>query len=327
MTPAFSVLAAGIDITGLIKDRLLSITVTDDAGEKSDAVEIMLDDRDCAVELPRPGAPLIVAMGYKESFLMPMGIYTSDEITLTGWPRTITLRGKAANLGGTIKEQKSRSWDKKTLKEIVTQIASEHDLQPKVAPPLQAIKYEHLDQTDESDIHFLNRLARDHDAMATVKGSTLIMMARGKGLTVSGLAMIPRPLTRATILTYNATLANRDNWGKVEAHWHNHKTGKREVVEAGSGSPIKKLRHNYADKTEAENAAKAALEEAQRGNTTLSLTLIGDATVAAEGRILVTGIRTGIDGLWSVKSVRHTLTGSGFTTSVEAEIPGETKAE
>lgn len=322
MTPDFTVIAAGVNITGLIRDRLVSLSISDDAGIKSDAVEIVLDDRDGAIELPQPGAPLVVAMGYRETFLMPMGVYTADEVAVAGWPQTITLRGKAANLGGTIKEQKSRSWDKKTLNDIVQTIAGEHGLQGKCADPLKPIKYEHLDQTDESDIHFLTRIARDHDAMATVKGGALLLMARGRGLTISGLAMIPRPITRATVLSYSANLLTRENWKTAEASWHDLKTGKREVAKAGSGAPVKKLRHVYPTKNEAESAAKAALAEAERGNSTLSLTLIGDATIAAEGRILVAGIRAGIDGLWSVKSARHSLTGSGFTTSIEAETTG-----
>lgn len=322
MTPAFTVLAAGVDITAAIKDRLLSLTVSDEAGTKSDAVEIVLDDRDGVISKPPAGAPLIVLMGYKETFQMPMGVFTFDEWAVSGWPRSVTLRGKAANLGGSLKEQKSRSWDKKTLGDIVETIASEHELTPKVAAALKSIKYEHLDQTHESDIAFLNRIGKDHDAMATVKSGSLLMMPRGKGQTVSGLAMIPRPIGRDTVLTYNATLSNREEWKTVEAYWHNTKTGKREVVKAGSGNPIKKIRHVHANKEEAESAAKAALSETTRGNNTLSLTAIGDATIAAEGRILVLGIRATVDGLWSVKSVKHTITSTGFTTAIEAELPG-----
>lgn len=322
MTPAFTVLAAGIDITAAIKDRLLSLTVSDEAGTKSDAVEIVLDDRDGRISKPPAGAPLIVLMGYKETFQMPMGVFTFDEWTASGWPRSVTLRGKAANLGGPLKEQKSRSWDKKTLGDIVEKIASEHDLTPKVAASLKSIKYEHLDQTDESDIAFLNRIGKDHDAMATVKSGSLIMMPRGKGQTVSGLAMIPRPLDPASILTYSVTLSNREEWKTVEAYWHNTKSGKRETVKAGSGSPIKKIRHVHANKEEAETAAKAKLSETTRGNNTLSLTTIGDATIAAEGRVMVLGVRPTVDGLWSVKSVKHTISSTGFTTTIEAELPG-----
>ena len=201
-------------------------------------------------------------------------------------------------------------------------IAAEHNLTPKVAKPLQTIRYDHLDQTEESDVHFLNRIGRDHDAMATVKGGNLILMARGKGLTVSGLAMAPRPIDRAAVLSYTATLSTRANWSSVEASWHDRKAAKRETVTAGEGKPVKKLRHVYPTKAEAETAAKAALDETGRSGNILSLTLIGDPTLAAEGRILITGIRPTVDGLWSVKSVRHSLSSSGFTTDVEAELPG-----
>lgn len=118
MTPAFKVLAAGVNITPQIKDRLLGLVVSDQAGFKSDTVEITLDDRDNAIELPLPGAPLAVFMGYEETFLVPMGIYTADEVVAKGPPDTVTIRGKAANLGGSIKEQKTRAWDQKTIEEI-----------------------------------------------------------------------------------------------------------------------------------------------------------------------------------------------------------------
>lgn len=319
MTPAYNVIAAGISITSLIRDRLISLTVSDEAGSKSDAVEIVLDNRDGKVERPMRGAPLVVSMGYAETFLMPMGLYTSDEIVLSGWPQTITLRGKAAALGGPIKEPKSRSWDDKTLGDIVRTIAGEQGLTPKIAAPLDKVKYPHLDQTDESDIHFLNRIARDHDAMATVKGGALIVMPKARGLTVSGLAMLPRPIASSAVTTYNMTEPNQVNWKSVSATWHDLKAGKRETITAGSGAPTRKLRHIFPTKDEAETAAKAALTEAQRGDKSLSLTLIGDPTIAAGGRILVTGICLGVDGLWSVKSANHTISSAGFETTIEAE--------
>ena len=321
MTPDFKILAAGIDITSQIKDRLISLSVSDEAGALSDAVELVLDDRDGVIEKPRAGAPLAVALGYKETFVMPMGIFIFDEWSPSGWPRQVVLRGKAAQLGGALKEQKSRSWDTMTLGEISEQIAAEQSLEPKVAAALKAVKYEHVDQTDESDIAFLNRLARDHDAMATVKGGALIVMPRGKGLTVSGLAMLPRPIGAATVLSYSATMANRDEWGAVEAYWHDRKSGKREAVKVGDATPIKKLRNPFASKAEAEAAAKGALDEAGRSNNTLSLSLLGDPSIAAGGRILVTGIRASVDGIWSVKSASHTISSAGYVTTIEAEVP------
>jgi phage protein D len=46
MTPDFRIHADSQDITERIQDRLLSLRVTDEAGIKSDTVELNLDDRD-----------------------------------------------------------------------------------------------------------------------------------------------------------------------------------------------------------------------------------------------------------------------------------------
>ena len=323
MTPDFKVIAAGINITSQIEDRLLSLVVSDQAGFKSDTVEITLDDRDNAIELPLPGAPLIVFMGYKETFLAPMGVFTADEVVAKGPPDRVTIRGKAVNLGGSIKEQKTRNWDDKTIEDIVGTIAGEHGLEPKVAEALKPFLYEHLDQTDESDINFLTRIAKDHDAIATVKGEALLFIGKGEGKTASGLQMIPRPITKSGELRWSMTLASRGNFKAVEAHWHNEESGQKETVIAGEGSPIKRLRHIHSTKAEAEKAAKAKLDEFKRGDDTLSITMPGDPTVAAEGQIIALGFRIGVSGLWSVTSARHEISGGGFTTSIKTEKPKE----
>lgn len=323
MTPDYKVIAAGINITSQIKDRLLSLVVSDQAGIQSDTVEITLDDRDNAIELPLPGAPLIVFMGYKETFLMPMGVFTADEVLAKGPPDTITIRGKAVNLGGSIKEQKTRNWDEKTIEDIVGTIAGEHSLEPKVAEAFKSFKYDHLDQTDESDINFLTRIGKDHDAIATVKGEALLFIGKGEGKTASGIPMIPRPIRKSGKLKWSMTLASRGNFKSVEAHWHNQENGKKETVTAGDGSPVKRLRHTHSNKAEAESAAKAKLEEFKRGDDTLSITMPGDPTVAAEGQIIALGFRIGVSGLWSVTSARHEIGGGGFATSIKTEKPKE----
>ena len=45
--------------------------------------------------------------------------------------------------------------------------------------------------------------------------------------------------------------------------------------------------------------------------------------IAAEGRILALGFRSGIPEVWSVKSARHTLNGGGFTTQISRERPSQ----
>ncbi|MCL6284706.1 contractile injection system protein, VgrG/Pvc8 family [Ruegeria sp. 2012CJ41-6] len=321
MTPAFKVIAAGVNITDQISERLLSLVVTDEAGFKSDRVEITLDDRDNAVELPLPGAPLAVFMGYEETFLAPMGAFTSAEVVAKGPPDRVIIRGKAANLGGSIKAQVTRAWDNSTLSDIAATIAEAHGLKAKVSERFRDIIYGHLDQTDESDINLMTRLAKDHDAIASVKGDTLVFMGKGEGKTAGGVPMPPVPERKTGNIRWSMTLATRGNFRTVEATWHNQQTGTRDKVTAGEGAPVKRLRHAYPDQGEAQRAARAKLDELGRGNDTLSIEMVGDPLIAAEGQILATGFRVGVSGTWSIKSARHRIAGGGFTTSIEAEKP------
>ena len=44
-----------------------------------------------------------------------MGLYTVDELELSGPPDTLTIRAKAANIRSSLKEHKTRAWDDTTL--------------------------------------------------------------------------------------------------------------------------------------------------------------------------------------------------------------------
>lgn len=322
MTPDFKVIAAGVNITPQIKDRLLRLSITDEAGTKADAVEIELDDRDGLIELPMPGAPMLVFLGYRETGLIPMGLFTSDEVTVSSSPATLTIRAKAADLGGGIKDQKTRSWDKMTIGDIVTTIAGGHDLTPKVAERFSPIMIEHIDQTEESDISFLDRLGRDYDALVSVKGGALLFMSKGQGRTVSGLLIPPRPIFQRDTTSWTLTLTTREAYRSVVAVWQDTNGAKRQEVTAGDGAPVLKLRHVHATEAEARAAAKAKLGEVERGADTFDATLPGDPLIAAEAPILAAGFRAGVNGLWSITTATHELSGDGFTTSISAERPG-----
>ena len=135
--------------------------------------------------------------------------------------------------------------------------------------------------------------------------------------------MIARPITKSGKLRWSMTLANRGNFKAVEAYWHNEDTGQKKTVTVGEGSPVKRLRHTHATKAEASSAAKSKLNELKRGGDTLSITMPGDPTVAAEGQIIALGFRIGVSGLWSVTSARHQISSGGFTTSIKTEKPNE----
>ncbi len=321
MTPDFRIIADSVDITAAIRDRLVSLSVSDEVGITSDAAEIVLDDRGGIVELPSPGATLDISLGYVETGLIPMGLFRSDEVEISGPPDRMIIRATAIDTGGTLKEHKTRAWDDVTVQDIVETIAGEHGLTPRVAPAFAAIPYPHIDQTNESDLHLLTRLAHDHDAVAAVKGGNLIFSARGKGKSVSGEDMPKRSIIKSDVGSWRITLAERGRYKAVTASWHSVEGGEKESLTAGEGEPIFRLMHVYASKGNVSRAAKAKLASLSRAADTLSLTMPGDALVAAESPLTLSGFRQGVNGDWIAARVDHRFDGSGFSTTVDAEAP------
>jgi uncharacterized protein len=319
MTPVYQILANSRDITEKIADRLLSLVITDEAGIKSDTVEIRLDDRDNALELPQTGAELDVSIGYQETGLVKIGLYTVDEISLSGPVRSMVIRGKAANMPKAIKAPNTRPWDDVTIADLVSSIAGEYGLVPRVGSELSGILLPHIDQTEESDLHLLTRLAKQFDAVAKPAGSFLLFIKRGQAKSATGKKIPKVQLQSEDVTSWQVTLAERGKYGAVTAEWHDKATAQRKTVKAGDGDPVFKLRRSYPDATQAQAAAEAKLAALDRGTGTLEITMPGNQSLMAEGVMTLSKFRAGIDGRWLLNRVTHTIGGQGFSTSLSAE--------
>jgi phage protein D len=323
MTPDFRIIADSTDITAAIRDRLLSLSVTDVAGIESDTVEIALDDRDGVIALPRTGAELEVGLGYKETGVLTMGRFVVDEVSLSGPPQALTIRARAADLRQGLKKPRTRPWENVSVGDIVASIAGEHGYQPKVAEALASEVIAHIDQVDESDLNFLTRLARDRGAIAKPAGGLLLFVPPGEAKSASGKDLPEVRLSADRISRWEVTLAERGKYLAVTARWFDQAAAEEQPVTAGSGEPVFTIGRRYPDRAAAESAAKARLESFSRGLATLRLTCPGDPLLVAESRLTLSGVRHGVDAAWSVTRVAHRLDSNGYVCDLEAETPKE----
>lgn len=321
MTPDFRIHADSQDITERIRDRLLSLRVTDEAGIKSDTVELTLDDRDGLIIWPIHGAELEISLGYRETELVRLGLYIVDEVEHSGPPDTLTIRAKASDMRQSFKAPQTRVWDNVTLDDLVSSIANEHGLIPKISNSLASISYTHLDQTEESDLHLLTRLARENSAVTKPVSGNLIFATRGESKSISGKTLPTIEVVASQVIRHRITQADRGKYVAVITHWHDPMKAERVPVRVGKGKPVYTLRHNYSAAEQATRAAQAKLEALERGTGTLSLTLVGNSELMAEGKLALNGIRNQVDGEWLIQRVEHQLDSQGLVTSIEAEIP------
>ena len=94
----------------------------------------------------------------------------------SGAPDIITIRARAADLCGEICKRTEKSWHDTSLGSILATLPKRNKLPRKVDAKLGATRVRHIDQTNESGMHFITRLARKYDAVATAKKKHLLFM-------------------------------------------------------------------------------------------------------------------------------------------------------
>lgn len=228
------------DISQLVSTRLMGLTLTDSRGFEADQLDIQLNDADGMLSLPPRGAILSLGLGWKNEPLTYKGEYTVDEVEHSGAPDSLTIRARSADLRGALTNQQERSFHRTTLGAIVKQIAEENQLKPQISSEMANINIAHIDQANESSINLLQRLAKEHDAIATVKNGNLLFMPAGRGKTVNGKEIPVLIITRQQGDSHRFSIAEGDNYEGVKAYWHNTTTGKRGEVIWDKHSKVQK---------------------------------------------------------------------------------------
>jgi len=235
-TPLAEIKVNGKPVATLFNERLISVTIVDKEGVTSDTISCELNDSNPFADIPKKGDTITASLGYVETGLADFGSYTADDPEVRCLPFGMTVNGKGANVRDQAKQHRSRHWDKKTVKEIVEQIAGENGLSPVIDGEVGAYQYEWFGQQDESDLHVVERLARRHDALFSIKDGRLIFAKKGSGRSASG-----KELTAIVASPYNivegtcrVNFAHRQKYKKVKARHQDRQ--KAELVEVEEDS-------------------------------------------------------------------------------------------
>ncbi|EKT1766621.1 phage late control D family protein [Salmonella enterica] len=345
-SPAFSITIEGKDVTTVMDARLMSLTLTDNRGFEADQLDLELDDADGLIALPRRGAVIQLALGWKGQPLFPKGAFTVDEIEHSGAPDRLTIRARSADFRETLNTRREKSWHQTTVGEVVKEIAARHNLKVALGQDLTDKALDHMDQTNESDASFLMKLARQYGAIASVKDGNLLFIRQGQGRTASGKPLPVITITRKAGDGHRFTLADRGAYTGVIASWlHTREPRKKETTSVkrrrkkattpkepeakqgdylvGTDENVLVLNRTYANRSNAERAAKMQWERLQRGVASFSLQLAeGRADLYTEMPVKVTGFKQPIDDAeWTITTLTHSVSpDNGFTTSMELEV-------
>jgi len=299
------------DNAALLNERLLEWEHTDLAGFVSDQLKLTLDIEGLE-GLPGLGGHIGLRVGYRESGLVDKGRFKITQRTPSLFPLRVVLVATAAPFDEPeFKKRRTASHGPISLGALFRQLTTRHGFSPRVAHDLEGEQIQHIDQTNESDMAFLTRLAKRFDAVANPVDELYVLGRKGQIKSLSG-KVLPdvqlsitrdnRPGDRAFV-SASFTETSRATYSGAQARWWDAAAGKQHVVEVG-GAPFKVMTQRYQSEAEARTAAEGEMRRVGREGLQVSVICPGNPSFGAEGLLLLDESWPGfMRGRWSIDSV------------------------
>ena len=307
--------------------RPLIIEILDLLGPESDSLRLTLPALTSAGEIvdhPPHGRRIRAWLGYANAELYDLGEYIVNAIDFHRSAGGYSLSVSADTLAAleAIKAPVDKSWHDIAIEDVFATIAAKYDLEPRISASVRArisgariIRAEV--QNAESDVAFLERLGRRYNAQFSIKDGRALWLRVGDGKSIEG-QDLPRHdvALEGEGLTWDASYLDRPMYGKVEAVWANVASPLGNVVDAGLGDPVYRMRGIFAVEGEARLAAEAMLDEFERDVAAFSLSMPGRPEIRA-GHLINCTTRFPVAGLWYVAEAQHVYDPSGLTTRLQ----------
>ncbi|MDR2067381.1 MAG: hypothetical protein LBP41_00100 [Holosporaceae bacterium] len=316
LEPDFSVIINGE--TELIKERVVSIRTTDEAGIMSDSCEIELDDYDDALSLAKSEAKIEISLGYKGGELTKIGSYHVKEIDIDGARKTLKIKANAASKA--MRSQKSKSHEG-TMSDLIPEMADEYEVDAAVSDEVEDLDLEDFPQFAESDMNYMTRLSQKVGAVAKPTDNHLVFANDMSAKSTSGKNLPTKNVDVSELSEYSCSFKETESGdgavGTVYADWYDKENADYKIVSVGSGDPWIELDEIFPSEAAALAAAQAKFKRVVKSNKTFRFTTGGRPDFFAESPIVFTGLSPKIPANWIISRVEHTLSSSGFATNVD----------
>ncbi|WP_174259685.1 phage late control D family protein [Enterobacter asburiae] len=334
--PAFTLTVEGNDITALVAANLVNLTLTDyGAGEKkSDEVSFaVVDDK---LALPAKGVKVALSLGFGTQ-RVSKGTFVVDS-TASGAsansPRIVQVTARAyskssAKGHSTLQSQKHRSWINVTLGDLLNTVATEHGLAPRIDASLAAKKLEHEDQTAESDMNLVTRLAARYGAVSKVTHDSWVVMPReatktSKGNDIKTVTVIPSQVSRWSFRNNSDHPDSSKKGGGTHVIRYYDLTdgGKVKSITVGSGEPVVHEEVTMYNLEAAKEIAAGMTTKNKKKLRQMNLEMpLTPALVSltAQCRVTTKGFGSAEDREWHISRAQFRYGPQGATLSLDLE--------
>lgn len=312
------------DISKDLAKYLKSFSYTDIMSGQADSIDITLEDKDGLWQgdwLPEKGATVEVTLriinwqGDNQEQELKLGLFEIDEIESSGKPSEVKIKGVSVPNNSALRgEDKSRSWEKTNLKVVATDIAVNakmelfYDIDDN-------IKYERVEQTEQSDLSFLLKLCSDAGLALKITDKQIIIFDEEVYEKEDTIYKI----TKMNIKSYSIKSSLRDIYRACKVKYQNQRT--KTNLEYLFELPDKQgkilvINEHVEDYPEAEKLAKKKLREKNCEEVQMTVSMMGEINLFAGATVDLESFGK-FDGKYIVTKASHSLDNNGYATGLE----------
>ena len=319
---ALSIVYKGKDISKDISASLINFTYTDNEQGKADEIELLLENKKglwSSSWYPEKGS--VIEAGLKlydwnkmgEIINVKWGRFTIDELTLSS-AGTFSMKAISEKCAGAFStEKKCRTFENITLKDMVTKIADENNMQL-VYKAQKNTKYTKLYQLYYTDSSFIFMQADKAGHKCKISDDKIIIY--DNSIKNTGIKLKP-----SNVSAYEFKAKTFGTYKAAEVKYFNVETGEV-VTYRAEDTNIKNdsvliIDEHAESSEEAKTIAEAELKKANDKEITGSVSLMGNPEIWTGCELEITGVGV-FAGTYIVEKVTHSISNSsGYTTSFD----------
>ncbi len=326
-TATLRLTSRGVDMSADIAASVTSFTFTEHGHGKADDIRVKFEDVEGLWKkgwAPDKGDKLTAAivcrnwLTHGDALTLSCGTFTADELEVAGPPDTATVKAVASYISSPLRQElKTGSWENTTLETVARDIAGRNGLS--LFYQGEAVTFERLEQRQESDLAFLQRVSEKQGLNLKVNDGRITLFDGAKADAQTPALTIARG--QSSLSRFSFRTKSMDVFGGCQVdYWDCKKKRKLGYSYNPASAPNvgHKLKVNKRCESEAEarRIARHELRKANKNEIEGTLDCMGLPTIYAGQVIAVSGFGA-FNANFYVETTTHRVDrGAGYTTSL-----------
>jgi phage protein D len=323
----------GVDISADMNKYLISMTYTDHEEDKTDDLQINLDDREgiwltdwLAADNGKKGAvvsAVIIQKNWESNGgdrVLPCGTFSIDSVDGSGPPSVAGIKATSLPFDSAVRTAThTKAWENIKLSAIAGEIAKKHGMKSMFESSYDPL-YKRREQMQQSDIVFLQGLCKDAGISLKISGSIFVLFDE---LDYEGKAAV-REIRRgaADVKSYRfGTTTNDTKYAKCHVSYTDPEGG--QTIEytytpqgADKNGQTLEINEKVETREEAQQLAMKRLRQKNKAEYSAEFTLVGDVRLVAGVNVDVIGWGM-FDAKYIIETATHSVSASGYTVQLK----------